>query len=137
MKPNSHGYVYLAKFDLLTGCYKIGSTSNLEQRRKYLEYLHGNTCFLLVGEVPNKLKCEKKIQSMLYRCSNRAVFSDKVPRNSTDADILKIIPTAYFFSEEYFQFDEVELGCAMVLFQSVCKNTEVMKTKYLNGWGEI
>jgi len=118
---NGPGYVYLAKFKLFDGCYKIGSTSNLIQRRNHLESLYGITDFIIFGEVDNKIKIERKLQFILYRCSNHGVISEKDIRKMSVEELLNIMPLGHFYSQEYFRFDEVELNCAIELFKSNCQ----------------
>ena len=112
------GYVYLAKFETFKDCYKIGSTSNPDKRRKCLESTCGPTDFIAAVKVSDKVKVERQIQRVLYRCSNKSVLSGLDLRSISLEDLAKVMPMGNFRSEEYFKFGECELRCAIELFKS-------------------
>lgn len=116
------GFVYLAKFNLFDGCYKIGSTSDPIKRKNHLQSLYGSTHFIVFGEVPDKLGYERKIQQMLYRCSHMSIIAENPELCNSIETLAKAMPSGNFRSMEHFRFDDVEVKCAIALFKSVCTN---------------
>lgn len=117
------GFIYLAKFNLFDGCYKIGSTSDPVKRKSHLQSLYGSTDFVAFGEVPDKLEYERKIQRMLYRCSHRSIIAENPEICNSIKDLVDAMPVGNFRSTEHFKFGDVEAKCATALIRSMCSNT--------------
>ena len=59
--PKSHGYVYAFELLLQPGCFKIGKTSNWEQRRKSYSGFNTPGKVLFLHAVKNKADAERKV----------------------------------------------------------------------------
>jgi len=132
MSREGSGFVYLVKLSLFDCLYKIGSTLNIEQRLSSLSNRFGSVSLVAYGYSNNRLKTEREIQYMLYRCCNRSVVAEL---EQTYPVLEKLVGTKLvggITSIEHFCFDDCELGCAKSLFKLKCSDV-----KYLNDWGVV
>jgi len=114
-KRTASGYVYIAKINKTIenseGCYKIGSTSNIDKRMRTLASTYlSDVTLIAYGYLNKRLTSEKYMQNLLINHLWKGVDD----RHS------------FWWSIEYFYFDKDSLQTAIAVLNSISSSTVVI-----------